>query len=245
MTALVDKVALVTGAGRGIGREIALRLAADGAMVIINYAVSRDAAEAVAAEIASLGGDAIALQADVSKRAEVVQMFEDIDRLVGRLDIVVSSAGISRKMTLEELDESAVAEMIGVNMLGPLFVASEAAKRLGEGGRIINISSSIAQFPVAGASVYSGTKAAVRIFSETWAKELGSKGITVNSVSPGATSPGMMDLSPDYVALFEAASPFGRIGKAGEIASVVAFLASPEASWVSGAHILVNGAANI
>jgi 3-oxoacyl-[acyl-carrier protein] reductase len=132
-----------------------------------------------------------------------------------------------------------------VNLRGPLFVASEAAKRLGEGGRIINLSSSLAEFPIAGDGIYSATKVAVKSFTESWSKALGAKGVTVNTVIPGATEPGMMDTAPQgYRAFFENASPFKRIGKAGEIAEVVAFLASPQASWVSGAHILANGAAN-
>jgi 3-oxoacyl-[acyl-carrier protein] reductase len=135
--------------------------------------------------------------------------------------------------------------MLGINLRGPLYIASEAAKRLGKGGRIINIGSSLAEFPVAGSGVYSATKMALKSMTESWAKELGKKGITVNTVIPGATSPGMMDRAPEqYLKIFENASPFGRIGQAAEIASVVAFLASGEASWVSGAHILANGAAN-
>lgn len=115
----------------------------------------------------------------------------------------------------------------------------------GEGGRIVNLSSSFGEFPLAGSGIYSATKVAIKSFTESWAKELGKQGVTVNTVIPGATAPGMMDNAPDgFRTFFENASPFGRIGKAGEIAEVVAFLASPQASWVSAAHILCNGAAN-
>jgi 3-oxoacyl-[acyl-carrier protein] reductase len=145
---------------------------------------------------------------------------------------------------LADLDEDELEWMLGINLRGPLFVASEAAKRMGEGGRIINISSTIASFPIAGSGIYGATTSAVENFTESWAKELGKKGITVNTVIPGATSPGMMDSSPEYRSFFENASPFGRVGRAEEISSVVAFLASPEGSWVSGAKILANGAAN-
>jgi 3-oxoacyl-[acyl-carrier protein] reductase len=135
--------------------------------------------------------------------------------------------------------------MLGINLRGPLYVASEAAKRLGKGGRVINIASSLAEFPMAGSGIYSATKVAIKSFTESWAKELGRKGVTVNTVIPGATSPGMMDSAPAGIRdFFEQASPFGRIGRAEEIAAVVAFLASAEASWVSGAHILAIGAAN-
>jgi 3-oxoacyl-[acyl-carrier protein] reductase len=158
---------------------------------------------------------------------------------------VINSAGVSAGGALADLDEEQLDWMLGVNLRGPLFVASEAAKRLSEGGRIINIASSLGEFPMAGSGIYSATKVALKSFTESWAKELGRKGVTVNTVIPGATSPGMMDTALDgALGFFEKASPFGRIGRATEVAAVVAFLASPEASWVSGAHILAHGAAN-
>jgi 3-oxoacyl-[acyl-carrier protein] reductase len=242
---LSGKVALVTGAGRGLGREIALRLARDGASLVVHYGRSETGARGTVEEIQSSGGTARALQADIALRAEVRALFESIDDAPGRIDIVVNSAGVSAGGSLTEVDEAELDGMIGVNLRGPLFVASEAAKRLGEGGRIINIASTLADFPMAGSGIYSATKAALKSFTESWAKELGKKGVTVNTVLPGATSPGMMDTAPPGArAFFEKASPFSRIGRAQEIAAVVAFLASPEASWVSGAHIMANGAAN-
>lgn len=242
---LVGKVALVTGAGRGIGREIALRLARDGASLVVHYSNSRAGADETVAQIKTLGGAAVAYQADIANRPEVRALFEAIDRDPGRLDIVVNSAGVSAGGSLAELDEKQLAWMLGINLCGPLYVASEASKRLGEGGRVINLASSLAEFPMAGSGIYSATKVAIKSFTESWAKELGKKGVTVNTVIPGATSPGMMDSAPAGArSFFENASPFGRIGRAQEIAAVVAFLASPEASWVSGAHILANGAAN-
>lgn len=242
---LNGKVALVTGAGRGIGREIALRLARDGASIVVHYASSSAGAAATVADIAALGGQAIAYQADIAVRAEVQALFAAIDRNPGRLDIVVNSSGVSGGGSLADLDEDQLDWMLGINLKGPLFVASEAARRLGAGGRIINLSSTMAEFPMAGAGVYSATKVAIKSFTESWAKELGKRGVTVNTVIPGATSPGMFDQTPDaYRAMFENASPFGRVGRAEEIAAAVAFLASPDASWVSGAHILANGAAN-
>lgn len=242
---LAGKVALVTGAGRGMGREIALALAREGASLVVHYAHSRAGADEVMAAIRASGGQAIAYQADVARRDEVRALFAAIDTDPGRIDIVVNSAGVSGGGGLADLDDGEFETMLGINLKGPLYVASEAAKRLGEGGRVINIASTLAEFPMAGAGVYSATKVAVKSFTESWAKELGRKGVTVNTVIPGATSPGMMDSAPEgALAFFEKASPFGRIGKAIEIAAVVAFLASPEASWVSGAHILANGAAN-
>jgi 3-oxoacyl-[acyl-carrier protein] reductase len=241
---LAGKVALVTGAGRGIGREIALRLARDGASIVVHYAHSQAGADETVAAIHALGGGAVAYRADIAKRSEVVAMFQEIDRNPGRLDIVVNNSGVSNAGSLAEVTDDEIDWIFGINMLGPLYVASEAAKRLPDGGRIINFSSTIAKFPVAGAGLYCAAKRAVEGFTESWARELGARNITVNTVIPGATSPGMMDGSPEYRAFFENASPFKRIGRAGEIAAVVAFLASPEASWVSGTHIMANGAAN-
>lgn len=241
---LEGKVALVTGAGRGIGREIALRLARDGAMIVAHYASSKAGAEETVASIAAAGGRALAYGADITRRAEVVALFEAIDRDPGHIDIVVNNSGVSGGGTLADVTDEDVAAIVGVNLLGPLYIASEAAKRLRDDGRIVNFSSSVAKYPLAGAGLYSAAKKAVESFTESWARELGTRGITVNTVIPGATSPGMMDGSPQYRAIFENASPFKRIGRAGEIAAVVAFLCSPEASWVSGTHIMANGAAN-
>lgn len=245
MKRLEGKVALVTGAGRGMGPVIALRLAEEGAGLVVNYANSRQGADAVVAAIREKGGKAVAVRADIARLAEVEEMFRQIDRDPGRIDIVVNCAGISGATPLRALDDAMVQKLLGVNLLGPLYVAAEASKRLGDGGRIVNIASSLADFPLAGSSVYSGAKRALKAFTESWAKELGPKGITVNTVIPGATSPGMMDSAPEgFYEFFVKASPFGRIGRAEEIAAVVAFLCSPEASWVSGAHIMANGAAN-
>ena len=241
---LAGKVALVTGAGRGIGREIALRLARDGASIVAHYAHSKAGADEVVAGIEAMGGTAVAYQADIAKRLEVQALFAAIDTKPGRIDIVVNNSGVSAGGLLADLNDEELDWMVGVNMLGPLYIASEAAKRLPDGGRIINFSSSVAKYPLAGAGVYSAVKKAVESFTESWARELGSRGITVNTVVPGATSPGMMDGSPEYREYFENASPFKRIGRAEEIANLVAFLASPEASWVTGGTILANGAAN-
>jgi 3-oxoacyl-[acyl-carrier protein] reductase len=242
---LAGKIALVTGAGRGIGRAIALRLARDGAHLAVHYSGSEEGAKATAQEINNAGGVAKIFRADIAKRAEVQALFAQLDETFGALDIVVNSAGVSGGGKLAELDEAQLDWMLGVNFRGPLFVASEAAKRLRAGGRIINLSSSLGEFPMAGSGIYSATKTSIKSFTESWAKELGKQGVTVNTIIPGATAPGMMDNAPAGMrAFFENASPFGRIGTAGEIAEIAAFLASPQAAWVSGAHILANGAAN-
>lgn len=242
--ALAGKVALVTGAGRGIGRVIALRLAQDGADIIAHYAHSKEGAEETVAQVRAMGRTGVTYGADIADRAQVTRMFEEIDRNPGRLDIVVNNSGVSGAGALDQLTDGDVAEIFGINAFGPLYIASAAATRLPDGGRIINFGSTMSEFPIGGAGLYSAAKSALKSFTTCWAKELGARGITVNMVIPGATSPGMIDNSPDYRSFFENASPFKRLGKAEEIAAVVAFLASPEASWVSGAHILANGAAN-
>ena len=241
---LEGKVALITGAGRGIGRAVALRLARDGAQIIAHYAHSKAGAEETVAQITAMGGKAVAYQADIARRTEVQRMFQQIDADPGVIDIVVNCAGVSNAGGLADVTDEQIDEIFGINLFGPLYVASEAARRLREGGRIINFSSTIAKFPVGGAGLYGAAKSAVESFTESWAKELGARNITVNTVIPGATSPGMIDSSPEYLSFFENASPFKRIGHADEIAAVVAFLASPEASWVSGTHIMANGAAS-
>jgi 3-oxoacyl-[acyl-carrier protein] reductase len=244
MAPLAGKIALVTGSGRGIGRAIALRLARDGASVIAHYSGSKTGAEEVVGTIRAEGGSAVAYQADIGRRPEVIRMFGEIDHEPGALDIVVNNSGVMTAGMLADVTDEQIEHIFGVNVFGPLYVASEAAKRLRDGGRIINFSSSVAKYPVAGAGLYSAAKKAIESFTESWARELGARNITVNTVVPGATSPGMMDASPEYLGFMESASPFKRIGHADEIAAVVAFLASPEASWVSGTHIMANGAAN-
>jgi 3-oxoacyl-[acyl-carrier protein] reductase len=246
MKRLEGKAALVTGAGRGLGRVIALRLAEEGAAVVLNYAASREGAMEAVEAIRKAGGHAVAYQADITRREDVIRMFEAADRDPGRLDIVVNNAGVGLNVPLAKVTDEQIAGQLGINFLAPLYVGSEAAKRLGEGGRIVNIGSTFADFPTPNGTLYASTKAALKKFTEVWAKELGSQGVTVNTVIPGATSPGMIDSASDfYKEVYAKASPFGRYGRAEEVAAVVAFLCSPEGSWVSGTHIMVNGAANM
>lgn len=244
MKTLEGKVALVTGSGRGIGREIALRLAQDGASIIAHYSGSKDGADAVVARIVANGGKAVAYQADIAKRTDIVRLFEQIDQDPGVLDIVVNNSGIMTVKGFGDLTEDVVQDIFGVNVFGPLYIVDEAIKRMRDGGRIINFSSSVAKYPLAGAGLYSAAKKAIESFTESWARALAPRNITVNAIIPGAVSPGMMDANPEYLPAMEAASPFKRIGKASEIASIVSFLASEEGSWVTAGTILANGAAN-
>jgi 3-oxoacyl-[acyl-carrier protein] reductase len=241
MASLAGKIAVVTGAERGIGRAIALRLAADGAEVYINYPAAAGPAEAVAAEVRVAGGRAQAVHADIADATQVARMFAGIPRV----DLLVNNAGIGVPAPLPEITEQMLDSIFAVNVKGMVYCAQQALIRMSAGGRIINISSSTTNFPIPGISVYTASKAAVRAFTEVWAKELGGRGINVNSVMPGPTSPGMADLAPAEVReAVKRASPFGRLGAADEIAAVVAFLCGEDARWISGQHLLVNGAAS-
>ena len=244
MTNETNKVAIVTGASRGIGAAVAERIAADGFTVVINYSGDAKSAEALARKIEGKGGRALTAKADVSDSNAVRGMFDAAEAAFGGVDVLVNNAGIMKLAKIADSDDALFDQHIAVNLKGTFNTLREAAKRLRDGGRIVNFSSSVAHFIFPGSSIYAGAKKAVETFTKVWAKELGAKGITVNTVVPGATSPGMMDNSEGYREFFEKASPFGRVGRAEEIAAVVAFLCSPEASWVSGTHILVNGAAN-
>ena len=246
MSKLEGKVALVTGSSRGIGRAIVERLSRDGAAVAINYSGKPSEADEVVAGITAAGGRAIAIQADLSLVPEIRRLFAEVDRQFGRLDILVNNAGIGALQTLAEADEATFDRVFALNVKAVLFACQEAAKRLGEGGRIINLSSSTTFFPMAGTAVYAASKAVPKMFTEVLAKELGPQGVTVNSVAPGPTAPGMFANAPKQIQEGAAhSSPFGRIGHPDDIAGVVSFLASADAGWVTGQHILANGGATI
>jgi 3-oxoacyl-[acyl-carrier protein] reductase len=240
MARLDNRTALVTGAERGIGRAIALRLASEGARVLVNYPADATAATEVVTTIVASGGHAQAVQADVSSAAQVRAMLTPFERV----DILVNNAGIGVPAMLGQITEQMLDDVFAVNVKGMVFCAQEVLPRMPPGGRIVNFSSSTTEYPIPGLSVYTATKHAVRGLTEVWSRELGARGICVNSVVPGPTSPGMADLAPPAVMeAVKQASPFGRIAAADEVAAVVAFLCSDDARWVSGQHILVNGAA--
>ena len=241
---LTDKVALITGAGRGIGREVALRLARDGAMIVAHYAHSKTGAEETVAAICASGGRAMTVQADIARRDEVRAMFERIDDGPGVLDIVVNCAGVSTSGALADVTDTQIDEVFGINMLGPLYIASEAAKRLRDGGRIINFSSTIAKFPVGGAGLYGAAKSAIESFTESWAKELGTRQITVNTVIPGPTKTKMTErkgwTDEDYNRAY-GKYPLGRMAEPVEVAEMVLFLSSDRSSYCTGADFVVDG----
>jgi 3-oxoacyl-[acyl-carrier protein] reductase len=247
MVDLTGQVAIVTGASRGIGRGIAERLGRDGAYVVVNYSGSEKDADEVVDAISDAGGKSVSIQADLSNVDDIQTLFAKTVDYFGKLDILVNNAGISgstgpiENVTLEDYER-----VFNLNVRGVLFALQEAAKRMRNGGRIVNISSSTTLYPEAGMSVYAASKAAVNLLTQVMAQEVGSRNITVNTVIPGPTVPGMFGrLPPDLQQQAAASSPFNRVGTPQDIADVVAFLVSEEARWISGQDICANGGAKI
>jgi len=240
---LQNKIALVTGASRGIGRAIALRLARDGATVAVHYNSQADAAAATIAEIEQHGGRACALQADIANTGAVRRMFEAFDETFEHLDILVNNAGWATFGPLAEASEEHFDALFNLNVRGLFFVTQEATRRLADGGRIINISSGITRVNAAGGSVYSGSKAAVEAFTRCWAAELGARGITVNTISPGMTETDLMRevTTPEALEGFVVQTPLGRLGRPADIADIAAFLCSDDARWLTAQNLLANG----
>ncbi len=245
MNKLKDKVALVTGGSKGIGAGIARRLAADGAKVVVNYASSRSGADKVVADIEAAGGKAVAVGADVTDKEEVESLVRAVIEHFGRLDIVVNNAGIYQFARIEETTEALYRRQFDINVLGPLLVTGVAAPHLGRGSSIINISSNVTRVLPAESAIYSGTKGAIDAITGVLAYELGPRGIRVNAVNPGLIetdgthAAGVM--GSDFQAWSESRTPLGRIGQVQDIASIVAYLASDDAGWVTGELILGSG----
>lgn len=243
MSQLSGKNALVTGASRGIGAAIAKRLAADGANVIVNYNGSPDKAAEVVAAIMAAGGTAVAIQANVSQLADVDRLFAEAKAAVGPIHILVNNAGVWTAAPLSEITEEAYDKTFDLNVKGPLFTMRAAASQMPEGGRIINISSTVTFFPMATTAVYSGTKAALEMMTKVLAQELGPKQISVNVVAPGTTASDMLLSAMPAAALkaMEARTAMKRLGQPADIADVVAWLAGDDARWVTGQVIGANG----
>ena len=245
MDKLKDKVAIVTGASKGIGAGIARRLAADGAKVVVNYASSRSGADKVVAAIEAAGGTAVAMGADVSDEAQVASLVEAaIDRF-GCLDIVVNNAGIYQLATLEDTTEALYRAQFDINVLGPLLVIRAAAPHMGKGGSIINISSNVTRVLPSGSAVYTGTKAAIDAITGVLSRELGPRGIRVNAVNPGLIETEGTHtagaIGSEFQSWYESLTPLGRIGQVQDIAPIVSYLASDDAAWVTGEIILGSG----
>jgi 3-oxoacyl-[acyl-carrier protein] reductase len=237
---LKGKTALVTGGSRGIGRSIGERLAADGAIVVINYARNEQSAHEVVNAIQAKGGKAVAIQADVSKPAEVRRLFKEAEKAVGPLDIVVANAGVYLSKPLIENTEADYDYVFDINTRGVFFTLQEAARRVRDGGRIIAVSTGGTKLVFPNAALYLGSKAAVEQFVRTLSRELGARNVTVNVLSPGFTDTDM--LSDDQMRAYGASlSPFNRIGTPEEVADVSIFLAGDASRWVTGQNLQAGG----
>jgi len=245
MAALSGKTAIVTGGSRGIGRAIAERLGADGANVALTYARQREKAEAVVAAIEEKGGRALAVRVDLARVGDIRSLFSKTLDAFGRIDILVNNAGTASFGPLQSVSERDFDELFAVNVKGVFFALAEAAQRLADGGRIINISSGITILGSAGGALYGGSKGAVEQFTQAAARELGPRGITVNTVSPGGTETDLLQQVVPREAQKQMAqsAPLGRLGRPEDIADVVAFLASDAGRWVTGQNIRANGGA--
>jgi 3-oxoacyl-[acyl-carrier protein] reductase len=240
MSARLDgKTALVTGSSRGIGRAIAERLAAGGAAVVINYTRSEQPARAVVDGIVQRGGQAVAIQADVAKPVEVRRLFNEAEKALGRLDIVVANAGVYMEKPLVECTEKDYDYVFDINTRGVFFTLQEAGRRVRDGGRIIAVSTGGTRMSFANMSLYLGSKGAIEQFARSLARELGTRSITVNVLSPGFTETDM--LPEQYRAYGASLSPFNRVGTPEEVANVSVYLASDAARWVTGENIQAGG----
>lgn len=246
MGKLKDKVAVVTGASKGIGASIAEYLAAEGASVVVNYASSKSGADAVVKRIKEKGGKALAVQADVSKPEDITRLFKETKAAYGKLDVLVNNAGIFEFAPLESVTGEHFHKQFDLNVLGLILTTKEAVKLFGDnGGSVINISSIVGPMPVPGASVYSATKAAVDAVTVSLSRELGPKKIRVNSLNPGMVetegthTAGLVE--SDFRKKIESETPLGRIAQPDDIARTAVFFASDDAGWVTGQTLIVAG----
>lgn len=243
---LTGKVAIVTGASKGIGASISKHLADEGASVVVNYSSSKEGADRVVAEIKGNGGKAIAVQANVSKKAEIEKLFSEAKKAYGRLDILVNNAGVYDFQPLENITEEHFHKQFDLNVLGLILASKEAAASFGpEGGSIINISSIVSTLRPPNATVYAATKGAVDVVTGVLAKELGPRKIRVNAINPGMVETEGVHAAGfaegDFRKQIEAQTPLGRIGQPQDIAPAVVFLASPDSGWITGETIQVGG----
>jgi 3-oxoacyl-[acyl-carrier protein] reductase len=245
MSKLTGKVAVVTGASKGIGAAIAKALAAEGASVVVNYASSQAGADAVVAAITQAGGKAVAVRGDVSQAADAQGIIDAAIETYGRLDVLVNNSGVYEFAPIEGITEAHFHKQFNVNVLGLLLTTQAAAKHLGEGASIINIGSVVSRVTPAASAVYTGTKGAVDAITGVLARELGPRKIRVNSINPGmvetegATSAGF--IGSDMETALVTQTPLGRVGQPEDIAKVAVFLASDDAGWITGEQLLAGG----
>jgi 3-oxoacyl-[acyl-carrier protein] reductase len=238
-----NKVAIVTGASRGIGAAIAKRLAADGFTVVVNYAGSAAEAEALVTRIEAAGGHAVSARADVSDPAAVARMFDAAEAAFGGVDMLVNNAGIMKLASLAESDDALFDSQIAINLKGSFNTLREAAKRMRNGGRIVNLSSSVVDLRPVNYAVYAATKAGVEAMTHILTKELRGRNITVNAVAPGPTATALfLDGKPQsMIDTLANAAPLERLGLPDDIANIIAFLAGPDGSWINGQVLRANG----
>ena len=246
MSKLSDKVAIVTGASKGIGASIARHLAAEGAAVVVNYASSEAGAARVVSEVTKAGGRAIAVKADVSKEADIRRLFAEAVKAFGRVDVLVNNAGIYEFAPIEEVTAEHFHRQFDLNVLGLLLASKEAVKRFGPaGGSIINVSSVASTLTPPTSAVYSASKAAVDAVTRSLAKELGPRNIRVNAINPGMIETEGLHAAgigeSDFRKQIEAQTPLGRIGQPQDVAPAAVFLASADASWITGETLHVAG----
>ena len=237
------QVAIVTGASRGIGAAVAGRLAQDGFAVAINYAAGAAQADALVAELKAAGASAIAVQADVSKANDVRRLFEITEQQLGKVSVLVNNAGVLKTVPLGDTSDALYDQTFDINVRGTFNTLREAAARLADGGRIVNVSSTTLALNMPGYAVYNATKAAVEAFTQVFAKELRGRNITVNAVAPGpiATSLFLDGKTEEQIQTFAKMPPLQRLGQPEDIAGVVAFLAGADAGWVNGQILRANG----
>lgn len=247
MSVLKGKVALVTGSSRGIGRAIALRLAQDGALVCVNYVNSKTGADDTVKRIRDAGGNAFAVQADVSKPDDIARLFAEFDQGVkaqgaAGLDILVNNAAVLGSSSIATVTAADIDHFFNANVKGPVLVTQKALERMRDGGRIINISSVVSQVAYPSVLVYAATKAAVNSLTRSLAAELGPRNITVNALAPGATDTDVMAGIPqEYRDSIAAGTALRRVGKPTDIAAVAAFLAGPDGGWITGQFVGAHG----
>jgi len=246
MAKLSGKVAVVTGASKGIGAEIARGLAAEGASVVVNYASSKEGADKVVAEITKKGGKAVAIQGDVSKAADVKRLFAEVKKAFGTIHVLVNNAGVYAFAPLEAVTEQEFHRIFNTNVLGLLLTTQEAVKHFGpEGGSVVNVGSVVSRLNPPTSAVYAATKAAVDTITHVLGRELASKKIRVNSVNPGGVETEGTHASgiigSDFEKQMVAQTPLGRMGQPKDIAPVAVFLASPDSAWITGEILLASG----
>ncbi|MFG0250952.1 MAG: SDR family oxidoreductase [Phycisphaeraceae bacterium JB051] len=237
------KIAIVTGGSRGIGAAIAKRLAADGMTVVVNFANRRDAADEVVNHITQSGGQAIAIKADVSQSEHVTKLFDETITAFGGVDVLINNAGVLQMTPIAEFDDASIDRLIDINLKGSLYAMREAANRLRDGGRIINLTSSVIGMKLPNYGVYAATKAAVEAATAVLAKELRGRNITVNALAPGPTATDLFleGKTPEFINHLANLSPLERLGTPEDIANAIAFLAGKDGAWVNGQVLRANG----